>query len=256
VAGARDVRGQGPASPAPSQDHPGQYSAADIAVGQKIYGTVCIACHGPAGNAIGTVDLRRGPLPRAATDDALRAVITKGFPQSGMPGFAFDTTELNGLVAFIRSGLDGASGATGPAPGDPALGRVVFETKGKCLECHRVFDRGMFSGPELTEIGRLRSPAALERSLLNPTANMQPINRPVRAVTATGEVITGRRLNEDLFTVQLITHEGRLVSLLKPELKSWTVETTSTMPSYESALSPAERAHLIGYLMSLKGTRP
>jgi putative heme-binding domain-containing protein len=243
------------AAPGPVQDHSGQYSPADVLIGQKVYGTVCVACHGPAGNAIGNVDLRRGPLPRAATDDALRAVITKGFPQSGMPAFKFEPAELNGLVAFIRSGLEAAPAAA-PAAGDASRGRVVFETKGRCLECHRVFEAGMFSGPELTEIGRLRSAAAIQRSLVDPTSNMQPINRPVRAVTRDGAVITGRRLNEDLFTVQLVTQEGRLVSLLKPELREWTVSTTSTMPSYRDTLSSAELADVIGYLMSLKGTRP
>ena len=114
----------------------------------------------------------------------------------------------------------------------------------------------MFVGPELTEIGRLRSPAALQRSLVDPTGNMQPINRPVRAVKQDGTVITGRRLNEDLFTVQLVTNEGKLVSLVKPELREWTVSTTSTMPSYRDSLSSSELANLVGYLMSLKGVRP
>src|SRR5262245_61017449 len=255
MAAATFARGQAPAAPAAAQEHPGQYSAADIAIGQKIYGTVCVACHGPNGNAIGNVDLRRGPLPRAATDDALRGVITKGFPQSGMPAFKLEPAEINGLIAFIRSGLETAPAAP-PAARDAALGRLVFETKGKCLECHRVFDAGNFSGPELTDIGRLRSPAALERSLVDPTANMQPINRPVRAVTRDGKVIAGRRLNEDLFTVQLVTNEGRLVSLVKPELKEWTVSTTSTMPSYKSLLTPSEFTNLVGYLASLKGVRP
>jgi putative heme-binding domain-containing protein len=248
------VRAQTP-PPTAAAEHPGQYSPADVAAGQKVYSTVCAACHGPAGNAIGNVDLRRGPLPRAATDDALRAVITKGFPQSGMPAFKLEAAELNGLVAFIRAGLENAP-PPAPVAGDAALGRVLFETKGKCLECHRVFETGNFIGPELTEIGRLRSLASLERSLLDPTGNMQPINRPVRAVTREGKVITGRRLNEDLFTVQLITNEGRLVSLVKPELKEWTVGTTSTMPSYKTSLTAMELTNLLSYLVSLKGARP
>ena len=33
---------------------------------------------------------------------------------------------------------------------------------------------------------------------------MMPINRPVRIVTKDGRTITGRRLNEDTYTVQLI----------------------------------------------------
>jgi putative heme-binding domain-containing protein len=172
-----------------------------------------------------------------------------------MPSFRLEPAELSGLVAFIRSGFDTASPG-GPALGSAARGRTVFETKGRCLDCHRVFDTGGFSGPDLSDIGRLRQPAALERSLVDPTANMQPINRPVRAVLADGTVITGRRLNEDLVTVQLITPEGRLVSLVKPELREWGVATTSTMPSYTDTLTPEERADLLAFLVSLKGTRP
>jgi putative heme-binding domain-containing protein len=241
---------------APAPDHSGQDGAAVLATGQRVYATLCAACHGPTGNGVANVDLRRGPLPRASTEAALRDVIANGLPQTGMPSFRMEPAELDGVVAFVRSGLD--AGPTGPGPelGDAARGRAVFEIKGQCLACHRLFDAGMFSGPDLSDIGRLRQPAAIQRSLLDPTGSMQPINRPVRAVLRDGTVVTGRRLNEDLVTVQLITHEGRLVSLVKPELREWTVSTTSTMPSYRNSLSTGELADLLAFLVSLKGTRP
>jgi putative heme-binding domain-containing protein len=238
-----------------AQDHSGQYSAADIAVGQRVYGTYCVSCHGPSGNAMGAVDLRRGPLPRAATDAALRSLITNGLPANGMPPFKLEPADINGLDAFIRSGFEAAPAAA-PAGGDATRGQGVFETRGNCLGCHRVHDAGQFMGPDLTEIGRLRTPEALLQKLLDPTATMQPINRPVRAVTTDGTVVVGRRLNEDLFTVQILTNEGRLVSLVKPELREWTVGTVSTMPSYKETLSEGELADLVGYLASLRGERP
>jgi putative heme-binding domain-containing protein len=239
---------------APAQDHSGQYSPAEIAIGARVYGANCSVCHATSGTGVGTVDLRRGPLPRAATDEALRALLAAGLPGSGMPAFRFEPAELAGLIAFIRSGF--AAAPPEPPAGDPARGQVIFETTGECLTCHRVNDRGRFSGPDLTEIGRIRQPQALMRTLADPTGSMQPINRPVRAVTREGAVITGRRLNEDLFTVQLVTDEGRLVSLVKPELREWTVGTTSPMPSMTQRLSPAELSDLLAYLASLKGARP
>jgi putative heme-binding domain-containing protein len=248
--------GQNPAQ----AEHPGQYAAADLAIGARVYATNCAGCHGPTGTGVGGIDLRRGPLPRAQTDAALRALLEKGLPLQGMPAPRLAPGEIDPLIAFIRSGFEtGVSPAAAtatPAAGDAARGRLVFETKGRCLGCHRVHDAGQFMGPDLTEIGRLRSPAALERTLIDPTASMQPINRPVRAVTRGGTVITGRRLNEDLFTVQIVTSDGRLVSLVKPDLKEWTVSTTSTMPSYKDTLTSAEFADLLGYLVSLKGGRP
>ncbi len=57
---------------------------------------------------------------------------------------------------------------------------------------------------------RVRTASSIQRSLVDPTGSMLPINRPVRAVTREGRVITGRRLNEDTYTVQIVTDDGRL----------------------------------------------
>ena len=80
---------------------------------------------------------------------------------------------------------------------------------------------------------------------------MRPINRPVRAVTRDGVVVTGRRLNEDTYTVQVVTPEGRLVSLVKGELRDWSVSPISPMPSYKDELSADALADLVAYLVSL-----
>jgi putative heme-binding domain-containing protein len=238
-----------------ADDHSGQYPASDITVGVRIYSTLCVACHGPTGNGVSGVDLRRGPLRRAPNDDALRALITSGIPASGMPSFKLAAAELTGLVAFIRVGFD-ANPSIAVALGDAGRGKVLFDgAKGRCLDCHRLNDRGSFGGPDLTEIGRLRQPAAIQRSLLDPNSAMQPINRPVRATTRDGTLITGRRLNEDLFSVQIISDDGHLRSFVKSELRDWSVGTTSTMPSYKDSLSASELADLLAYVVSLKGSQ-
>ena len=56
------------------------------------------------------------------------------------------------------------------------------------------------SAPNLSDIGAARSAGSLQRSLLDPTSQMMPINRPVRVVTKDGTVINGRRLNEDTYS--------------------------------------------------------
>jgi putative heme-binding domain-containing protein len=254
-AGRAGAQGTAPAGgQGASQDHSGQYAPAEIALGARVYSANCANCHGVTGAGVANIDLRRGPLPRAATEAALRGVIAKGFPTTGMPGVTLQPDEMNGLVAFIRSGFEAAPAAPAGAA-DVARGQLLFEGRGKCLSCHRVNDRGSFSGPELTEIGRVRTAAAIQRSLLDPTGSMMPINRPVRAVTRDGKVISGRRLNEDTFTVQLMNDQGRLVSLVKSELKEWTVGTTSPMPTYKDTFAPGELADLVAYVFSLKGVR-
>ena len=103
----------------------------------------------------------------------------------------------------------------------PAAGRRLFEGKGGCATCHRVNGKGPRVAPDLSDIGAIRTPAALQRSLLDPTSAMLPINRPVRVVTRDGRTIRGRRLNEDTYTVQLIDEQERLVSLVKADLREY-----------------------------------
>ena len=107
--------------------------------------------------------------------------------------------------------------------------------------------------PDLRDIGTIRTAADLQTSILNPSAAMVPINRPVRAVTRDGKTINGRRLNEDTFTVQLMDDRGALVSLVKADLREYIVLTQSPMPAYEKKLNSDEVADLVAYLLSLKG---
>ena len=75
----------------------------------------------------------------------------------------------------------------------------------------------------------------------------------VRVVPKTGSAITGRLLNHDNFTVQLIDPEGKLRSFVKADLREWTVNTKSAMPSYKGKLSDQEVADVVSYLATLKG---
>ena len=235
-----------------AQDHSGQYPAADLAAGSRVYYANCAPCHGPTGTSVGGIDLRRGRLPRAPTDDAFAALVASGISGTGMPPFRLSSDEMRGLLAFVRAGLGADPNAPPVKLGNAARGRTIFEGEGKCLDCHRVGTTGSRSGPDLTDIGAARTAAAIVRSLVDPTGGMRPINRPVRAVTRDGAVVTGRRLNEDTYTVQIQTGEGRLVSLVKGDLRDWSVSQTSPMPSYQDTLSAEDLADLLAYLMSLR----
>jgi putative heme-binding domain-containing protein len=233
------------------QGHPEDYVRADIEYGARLYAQHCVACHGGAGDGVAGVDLRSGKFRTARTDPQLRTVITNGFPDAGMPAFKLDAAELTGIVAYLRNmnTFDTSSMKTG----DAANGQTVFEGKGACLSCHRVNGRGSRKAPDLSDIGVVRSAGSLERSLRDPTSQMIPINRPVRVVTRDGKVINGRRLNEDTYTVQLTDEDGRLHSLMKSDLREFTISTKSTMPSYEKELTRDELADVVSYLLSLKG---
>src|SRR5690349_3753378 len=93
------------ALPLAAQDHSGQYPAADVAAGARLYAASCAQCHGATGTGVGGIDLRRGRLPRASSDEALASLVTSGIPGTGMPAFKFTSDEVRGLVAFVRAGL-------------------------------------------------------------------------------------------------------------------------------------------------------
>ncbi len=230
-----------------TQDHPGQYSPEDIATGSRVYGTLCIQCHGPRGDIVPGIDIRRGQFRQSATDADLARVITSGI--GAMPPSPLEPKELTGVVAYIRAGLDAGASV---AVGDATRGRAIFEGKGACDTCHRVRGRGPRLAPDLSDVGSARSPAALQRSLLDPPAAMLPINRPVKIVTKDGQTIRGRRLNEDTYTVQLIDDQERLRSIAKSDLRTFDIATTSPMPSFATRLTAEEIADVVAYLRTLK----
>ena len=234
-----------------TQNRPAVYAPADIAYGSRIYMARCSTCHGPNGDAIADIDLRAGRFRRVISDNDLRSTVTTGVPGTAMPPFKFDAAELAGIVAYIRNMRDFDSAAV--PVGDPARGRAIFEGASGCTSCHRVYGKGARLAPDLSDIGAVRTADALQRSLLDPNGSMRASNRSVRAVMRDGKVVVGRRLNEDTYTVQLIDEQERLVSLLKADLREYTVMTTSPMPSYKDTLNPGQLADVVAYLLSLKG---
>jgi putative heme-binding domain-containing protein len=234
-----------------STSRPGDYAPADIAYGARLYDAQCTTCHGAGGDGVGGVDLRSGRFRNAVTDQDLLRVISSGIQGTGMLAFRLDAAEQAGIVAFLRNMNTFDRGSV--RVGDAARGRTVFEVKGACSRCHRVGAQGARVAPDLSDIGAARSAASLMRSLTDPTAQMMPINRPVRVVLRDGTVINGRRLNEDTYTVQLFDDHERLLSLDKASLREYAILTTSPMPSYRDTLNSSELADLVAYLLSLKG---
>jgi putative heme-binding domain-containing protein len=236
-----------------AQEHAGQYSQADVENGFRLYGAHCSACHGADGDSVAGIDLRRGQFRRVTSDADLNRIIATGIPGTAMPPNRFVSADLAGLVAYIRSMRDFDARAV--ALGDAARGEALFAGKGGCATCHRVNGNGSRFAPDLSDIGAIRAPDSLQQSVLDPNTSVLPINRSVRAVTRDGKVISGRRLNEDTYTVQLIDEQERLVSLDKAGLREYTVVKTSSMPSYKDKLTSEELSDLVAYLRSLKGSR-
>ena len=81
---------------------------------------------------------------------------------------------------------------------------------------------------------------------------MLPTNRFYRVVTRDGATVTGRLLNHDTFTVQLLDATEQLRSFAKADLRQQGF-VPSPMPSATGTLSPQEVTDVVSYLVSLKG---
>ena len=217
--------------------------------GEQLYKQNCIECHGPEGNEVPDVDLGRGRFRRATTDPELIGIVLRGIPNTAMPPNNFSEAQASAIVQYLRARASRAAASAGNA----ANGRALFTGKGTCTTCHRVNGSGARTGPDLSDVGRLRNSTDIERAMLEPDFAVLPSNRFVRIVTRDGTTITGRMLNQDMFTVQLIDSKEQLRSLMRADLKEFTFLERSPMPSYRGKLSASEIADLVSYLVSLQG---
>ena len=225
-------------------------TAADIEDGARVFQNTCANCHGPDGNEVAGIDLGRGQFRRPMTDQDLAQIIRSGIPGTPMPASNFSEEQAARVVAYLRSVA--ASRQSASAAGDPVRGKALFENKGTCVTCHRVSGNGSRLGPDLTNVGQLRRSVELERSLLDPDAEVLGNNRFYRVTTKDGATTTGRLLNLDTFTVQFLDSKEQLRSFVKSDLRDHGFVEKSTMPSYKDKLSTQELADLVSYLVSLK----
>jgi quinoprotein glucose dehydrogenase len=122
-----------------------------------------------------------------------------------------------------------------------------------CLDCHRIGDAGSRLGPDLSDIGSRRTSDRLLRALVAPDDEVLPENRFVRVVPTDGTAVTGKLLNQDAFTIQLMTPDEQLKTYLKSRLREFTIVQRGLMPSYERTLSAKQVADVVSYLGTLKG---
>ena len=229
------------------------FTPAEVENGGRLYQSTCAGCHGTAGDQVAGTALRSGKFRRANTDDEVVRIIRSGIPGTGMAGQAVSETEAAMIVAWLRGG---AAGAAAPRlAGDSARGRVLFEGKGRCTSCHGPGGVGSRRAPGLTDIGVIRRPLQLEQALLDPAAEIHTDFRAMTATMTDGTTVTGRLLNQNSYSIQILDANDRLRSLDKAQLRSHSILTTSPMPSYRQSLSAQEVADVIAFLGTMKGAR-
>ena len=226
------------------------YTTGDIEDGGLLYRGTCVGCHGPDGNSVAGIDLAHGKFRRASSESQAIGFIREGIPGTPMPPNNVTEFQAGTILAYLRSIGSTASGSA--TAGDAARGKTIFEGKGGCMSCHRVRGQGSRLGPDLSDIGAFRRGPEIERSIVDPDAEILPQNRTVRVVAKDGSSVTGRLMNEDTFNVMILDSQERLRAFSKPDLREFTFVDKSPMPSAKGKLSAQELADVVSYLSSLK----
>lgn len=236
----------------------------DLSRGEQLFKIHCASCHGVKGEGGRGPALAVPKLSRAPTEESLINLIRNGIRGTEMPRSKLDRDELVQLAAWVRQFGQSPVEAV---PGDALAGRRLYYAKGNCAQCHAIKGRGGALGPSLTEIGLSRSAAYLKVALTDPEADL-PHNLSVvrsdvrimqnflqvRLVTKDGRKITGVRVNEDAFSIQIRDLSDKIHSFFKSELielhKDW---GKSPMPSYRGVFSEKELDDVVAFLTSLRG---
>lgn len=238
--------------------------AATIKEGTSLFRANCAPCHGLNARGGGRgPDLTSGRWTHGSTDDAIFRTISQGVPGTDMPANGFEDSEIRAIIAYLRSL---APPKQPLITGDSAKGEQIFETAG-CSRCHMVNGNGGRLGPDLSRVGAARSAAYMVESIREPdkqlsTLMLDPNNHysvplsygTVTVVTPDGERIQGVALNEDTYTIQMMTEEQSLRFFQKKDVKEVIHEHKSLMPAYSGdALSATQLQDLVAYLETLRG---
>lgn len=227
-------------------------TADDIAKGKRVYDSQCALCHGMGGTG-GRGPAFTVPKLRGASNGAeLIEIIVSGINGTGMPSFWFlGERPVFQLAAYVRS--LGAAGQTGTVTGNAEHGNTIYKASG-CGGCHVVDGEGSAYGPELTDIGARRNAAFLRESILDPAASVPEGFAVVRATPRSGRPVTGVRMNEDSFTIQIRDAQGKFHSFRKQDLADLQKDFgKSPMPAYRGKLSDADLDDLVAWLSSRRG---
>jgi len=225
-------------------------TARDLAGGKASFRSNCAFCHGLAGGGGRGPALSSGRLQHGSTEEDIKNVVRNGVPGSTMPAFDFEKEELDALAAYVKS-LSGSATVAVTLPGDAVKGRKIYDRTG-CRGCHQIGAEGSVFGPELSRIGAARSPDYIRESIVDPSADIPDEYAGVTVITRDGRRITGVRINEDTFTLQMRDASQNFRMFQKDEVQQVIPEKKSLMPAYGS-LSQEDLQDLLAYLNTLRG---
>jgi cytochrome c oxidase cbb3-type subunit III len=186
--------------------------------GKEIFESTCAGCHGldGRGGEKGPNIATRAEITRRS-DEELLGILQRGVPSAGMPSFSrLGDVQLRVMVAHLRT-LQGANGRA-EVVGDAEEGKKLFFRAEGCASCHMVNGAGGFLGSDLSNYGAITPVTEMREQIMN----HDELPRTERVVVSTrdGGRMTGFARNEDNFSLQLQTLDGRFHFLDKAKVAS------------------------------------
>lgn len=180
----------------------------------------------------------------------ITSIVSGGVPETGMPAFqGLGKPAIDSVVTYVRE-LQGKQSSR-RLPGNPRNGETLFFGPGGCSSCHMAAGRGGFIGPDLTAYSQTHSADQIKATIINP-AERESYAVMVTATTKSGERYEGILRNEDNFSLQLQSADGKFHFFSKADLKTIARNPGSIMPSdYESKLTAAGLNDVVSYLLTL-----
>jgi cytochrome c oxidase cbb3-type subunit 3 len=207
----------------------------------------CSGCHGLDGRGGEKgPNIATRPEISGRSHDEILAILQRGVPGAGMPAFSrLGDAKLQVVVRHLRS-LQGLNEKTEIA-GNTGEGRKLFFKEGGCATCHMINGAGGFLGSDLSSYGAVTSVAEMREQIMN--HDQLPRARTMVVSTRDGSRLSGFARNEDNFSLQLQTLDGKFHFLDKSTVISVDQSPAASAADAEKKLSKSDLDALISYLV-------
>jgi putative heme-binding domain-containing protein len=184
------------------------------------------------------------------SDVKLTHIVDAGVPGTGMPSFhSLGASGIKSVVSYLRT-LQGGGKSDIPR-GNPRTGESLFFAQSSCAECHMIAGKGGFLAADLSSYGNAHSFDEIREAITNPDMTRKTGEKVVTAITRDGEKYAGLVRNEDNFSLQLQTVDGRFHFFIKSELQALERGPQSVLSAgYHSTIDGRDLDNVISFLIS------
>jgi quinoprotein glucose dehydrogenase len=139
--------------------------------------------------------------------------------------------------------------------GNAERGRKIFYDRAEvnCLRCHTIAGKGGLVGPDLSKIGREKTREYLLESIIDPNKTIAKGFETVVLTLDDGRQVAGVLKGESDKQVQLMSPEGKLLTIPKSAIESRTTGKSAMPQDVAKTLTRSDIRDLVEFLAGLSG---